>query len=77
MKIIVRRLVAAAMLAALAATPFLMRPDPGDIVPGGIARQHVTAAARASDFSDIPQSARPDGWVDTPFAAEAPGSSPI
>ena len=66
MKVTAYRLIAAAMLAALAAAPFLMRPDPGQVT-GGIARQHGAALAsqlRAAapwghvapaDFSDLPQ----------------------
>jgi len=67
----VRRLRFAVALAAMAAAPFLMRPDPGNVT-GGIAHQHVTAAAMRPDpgeitggylrqhvgvldFSDIPQ----------------------
>ena len=47
MKITARRLLAAAVLTALAATPFLMRPDPE--VTGGAAHQHVTAMAMRPD----------------------------
>jgi len=82
-------LTAAVTLTAVATAPLLETGWPSQAhrvsaepdYNGGIARQ---GAAIGLDFSDIPQSARPAGWVDTPFAdasggavrAEAPGSSP-
>ncbi|WP_034087062.1 hypothetical protein [Streptacidiphilus albus] len=74
-------LTAAVTLTAVATAPLLETGWPSQAhqlsaepdYSGGIARQ---GSAAALDFSDIPQSARPAGWVDTPFAAEAPGTFP-